>query len=46
MLGKYSSLIVENIFTREAYNRVGRFQNFDLAWGSDKPAHQSLHTRM
>lgn len=35
MLGKYSSLVVENIFTREAYNRVGRFQNFDLAWGSD-----------
>lgn len=32
---KISSFIVEYIFRRERFNEVGRFQNFDLAWGSD-----------
>lgn len=33
--GKYTSLVVENIFSREIYERCNHFQNFDLAWGSD-----------
>lgn len=33
--GRYLSLVVENIFSRRAYEKYGRFQNFDLAWGSD-----------
>lgn len=32
---KISSFIVEYIFRRERFEEVGRFQNFDLAWGSD-----------
>ena len=32
---KISSFVVEYIFSRDAYNKVGGFQNFDMAWGSD-----------
>lgn len=35
MLGKIISLVVENIFSRNIYEKTGGFQNFDLAWGSD-----------
>lgn len=35
LIGPYMSLVVENIFTREVYNRCYGFKNFDLAWGSD-----------
>lgn len=35
MSGKYMSLVVENIFSRYIYNKYGKFQNFDMAWGSD-----------
>lgn len=33
--GKIVSYVVEFIFPRELYNKVGGFQNFDLAWGAD-----------
>lgn len=32
---KIDSFVVEYIFSREIYERVGGFENFDLAWGSD-----------
>lgn len=32
---RFPSLVVENIFTREIYNKSKGFKNFDLAWGSD-----------
>lgn len=32
---KIESFVVENIFSREIYDRIGRFKNFELAWGSD-----------
>lgn len=32
---KISSFIVEYIFRKDRFEEVGRFQNFDLAWGSD-----------
>lgn len=35
MNGSIISLVVENIFSREVYNRTNGFQSFDLAWGSD-----------
>ena len=35
MLGKIISLVVENVFSRNIYEKTGGFQNFDLAWGSD-----------
>lgn len=35
MIGKIASLVVENIFSREVYDRNNGFKNFDLAWGSD-----------
>ena len=33
--GKVVSYVVEFIFSRSLYNRVGGFTEFDLAWGSD-----------
>ena len=33
--GKVISFVVEFIFSRNLYKRVGGFQNFDLAWGAD-----------
>lgn len=33
--GVFHSLVVENIFTRDVYNKNHGFKNFDLAWGSD-----------
>lgn len=35
LTGNIISLVVENIFSREVYNRTGGFEVFDLAWGSD-----------
>lgn len=35
LTGKYMSLVVENIFSRHVYDKYGKFQNFDMAWGSD-----------
>lgn len=35
MQGRFLSLVVENIFSREIWKETGGFQNFDLAWGSD-----------
>lgn len=35
LIGKYMSLVVENIFSRNVYEKFGGFQKFDLAWGSD-----------
>jgi len=35
MLGTLKSLVVENIFSRNVYNKTGGFEEFDLAWGSD-----------
>ncbi len=35
MRGRYASLVVENIFTRNVYEKCKGFKNFDLAWGSD-----------
>ena len=35
LIGSYMSLVVENIFSRDIYDRCGGFENFDLAWGSD-----------
>jgi glycosyltransferase involved in cell wall biosynthesis len=35
LLGNITSLVVENIFSREIYNQTGGFETFDLAWGSD-----------
>lgn len=35
MSGVYISLVVENIFSRNVYEKNEGFQNFDLAWGSD-----------
>lgn len=35
LYGKYASLVVENIFTRDIYEKSGGFEKFDLAWGSD-----------
>lgn len=32
---RYRSYVVENVFSRRAYNQAGGFKNFDLAWGSD-----------
>ena len=29
------SFVVENIFSRDIYNKVGGFESFPLAWGSD-----------
>ena len=33
--GRIISFVVEFIFSRNLYERVGGFQNFDLAWGAD-----------
>ncbi|MDE5789715.1 MAG: glycosyltransferase family 2 protein [Muribaculaceae bacterium] len=33
--GKIISFVVEFIFTREIYNKIGGFRKYDLAWGSD-----------
>jgi len=33
--GKVISFVVEFIFSRNLYNKVNGFQNFDLAWGAD-----------
>jgi hypothetical protein len=33
--GELNSFVVEYIFRKEKFIEVGRFQNFDLAWGSD-----------
>lgn len=33
--GKLISYVVEFVFSRDLYNRVGGFVNYDLAWGSD-----------
>ena len=33
--GRYRSYVVENVFSRRAYEQAGGFKNFDLAWGSD-----------
>lgn len=35
LTGKVVSYVVEFIFSRELYLRENRFENFDLAWGSD-----------
>lgn len=35
MQGRFLSLVVENIFSREIWEETGGFENFDLAWGSD-----------
>ena len=35
MMARLSSLVVENIFSRDIYDQCNGFQNFDLAWGSD-----------
>lgn len=32
---KINSFVVENVFSREMYFKVGGFEKFDLAWGSD-----------
>lgn len=32
---KISSFVVEYVFSRNAFNQVGGFQNFDMAWGTD-----------
>lgn len=32
---KIESFVVENIFSRDIYNKIGGFKNFDLAWGAD-----------
>lgn len=32
---KLDSFVVEYIFSRNAYEKVGGFQHFDMAWGSD-----------
>ncbi|MBQ8452306.1 MAG: glycosyltransferase [Prevotella sp.] len=33
--GRYRSYVVENVFSRKAYQQAGGFKNFDLAWSSD-----------
>ena len=33
--GVYHNTVVENIFSRDIYEKRGGFQNFDLAWGTD-----------
>lgn len=33
--GKIESFVVENLFSREIYNHIGGFVEFDMAWGSD-----------
>lgn len=33
--GKVVSYVIEFVFSRKLYDKVGGFQNFDLAWGSD-----------
>lgn len=33
--GKLISFVVEFVFSRNLYNKVNGFQNFDLAWGAD-----------
>lgn len=33
--GEIASYVVEYIFSRECYDKLGGFQNYDLAWGSD-----------
>ena len=33
--GKIESFVVENIFSRSIYEKMGGFVKFDLAWGSD-----------
>ena len=35
MMCKLLSLVVENVFSREIYQKCHGFQRFDLAWGSD-----------
>lgn len=35
LTGRIISFVVEFIFSRRLYERVGGFENFDLAWGSD-----------
>lgn len=35
LIGNIASFVVENIFSREVYNKTGGFEVFDLAWGSD-----------
>lgn len=35
LTGQVVSFVVEFIFPRSLYEKVGGFQNFDLAWGSD-----------
>lgn len=33
--GEIASYVVEYIFSRECYDKLGGFQKYDLAWGSD-----------
>ena len=33
---RYESFVVEYIFSRDIYDKLGGFVNFDLAWGSDR----------
>lgn len=33
--GKIESFVVENVFSRDIYQKIGGFVKFDLAWGSD-----------
>lgn len=33
--GNYNCFVVEYVFNRDSFFEKGRFQNFDLAWGSD-----------
>jgi hypothetical protein len=33
--GKLNSFVIEYIFRKKKFYEIGRFQNFDLAWGSD-----------
>lgn len=35
LTGRLISYVVEFIFSRELYDKVGGFEKFDLAWGSD-----------
>lgn len=35
MSGKIISMVVENIFSRKIYLQCNKFEQFDLAWGSD-----------
>lgn len=35
LLGNIRSFVVEFVVKRDVYNRAGRFEKYDLAWGSD-----------